>query len=116
MTTKPIAGELDNPIITLKSLSYFKEGDVAELSDQVQERLSLLVRRVSWFDAPEKLMQNSDRFLCYFMQYCLASDIPTMRKYYSQRQFRHALDHAPPGILDARSHAYWNLVLDSNPP
>lgn len=27
-----------------------------------------------------------------------------------------ALDHAPPGILDPRSWAYWNVLADRYPP
>lgn len=45
------------------------------------------------------------------MQYCQAKDITIVKKYFSQQQFRKALDTAPPGIIDARSRAYWEIVL-----
>ena len=70
-----------------------------------------IAKRVNWFDNPETLVKNTDRFLCYFMQYCQAKDIIIVKKYFSQQQFRKALDTAPPGIIDARSRAYWEIVL-----
>jgi hypothetical protein len=70
-----------------------------------------IAKRINWFDNPETLVNNTDRFLCYFMQYCQAKDITIVKKYFSQQQFRKALDTAPPGIIDARSRAYWEIVL-----
>jgi hypothetical protein len=37
------------------------------------------------------VVQDVDRFLVYFMQYCL--DIPVMRRYFTNQQFRQALDN-----------------------
>lgn len=79
----------------------------------MDEELRRVIRRVIWFEPPEQAIQNEDRLLTYFMQYCLDSDLPIMQRYFSPRQFRHALNHRPPGILDARSVAYWDLVLPS---
>ena len=70
-----------------------------------------VAKRVNWFDKPEDLLKNTNRFLCYFMQYCQAKDFAVVKKKYSQQQFREALDTAPPGIIDARSRAYWEIVL-----
>ena len=57
------------------------------------------------------MVRDVDRFLVYFMQYCLDTDIPVMRRYFTDRQFRHAFNNRPPGILDKRSAAYWDLIL-----
>jgi len=73
--------------------------------------LKRIALRVNWFETPETLIHDVDRFLVYFMQYCLDTDIPTMRQHFSDRQFRHALTSRSPGILDDRSVAYWELVL-----
>ena len=78
------------------------------------EELRQIARRVNWFEAPERLLANPDRFLAYFMQYCLDTDIKTVRKYFPDDQFRHALRHCPPGILDDKSLAYWALILLDN--
>ena len=70
-----------------------------------------VAKRINWFDNPEELLNNPNRFLCYFMQYCQAKDLAIVKKYFSQQQFRDALDSAPLGIIDARSKAYWEIVV-----
>lgn len=77
----------------------------------MDEDLRQIALRVNWFESPETLIRDKNRFLLYFMQYCLDTDIPTMRRYFSDREFRQALKNRPPGILDRQSSAYWNLVL-----
>jgi hypothetical protein len=39
-----------------------------------------------------------------------------IRRYVTDQDFREALDHAPPGIIDARSWAYWHSKLGRFPP
>jgi len=77
----------------------------------MNEELKQIAQRVNWFEPPEKVVQDVDRFLVYFMQYCLDTDIPVMRRYFTNQQFRQALDNRSPGIMDERSVAYWDLVL-----
>jgi hypothetical protein len=77
----------------------------------MNEELKQIAQRVNWFEPPEKVIPDVDRFLVYFMQYCLDTDMPVMRRYFTSQQFRHALNHRPPGIMDERSVAYWDLVL-----
>lgn len=38
-----------------------------------------------------------------------------LRKFLSDDDLREALDHAPPGIIDPRSWAYWNSRLGRYP-
>jgi hypothetical protein len=38
-----------------------------------------------------------------------------VRQHLSDDDLREALDHAPPGIFDGRSWAYWNLKLGRYP-
>jgi hypothetical protein len=38
-----------------------------------------------------------------------------LRRYLSDDDLREALRNAPPGIIDARSWAYWHLMLDVDP-
>jgi len=77
----------------------------------MNKELKQIAQRVNWFESPEKLVLDVDRFLVYFMQYCLDTDIPVMRDCFTHQQFRHALDNRPQGIMDERSVAYWDLVL-----
>ena len=38
-----------------------------------------------------------------------------LRGYVSDADFREALENAPPGIMDARSWAYWNSKMGCYP-
>lgn len=78
----------------------------------MKDELLQIAKRVNWFESPEKIVKDVDRFLIYFMQYCLDTDISVMRHYYTVQQFRHALESRPPGIMDDRSVAYWTLILN----
>ena len=77
----------------------------------MNDELIEIAKRVNWFENSENLLKNTNRFLCYFMQYCQAKDFATVKKFFSPQQFRKALDTAPPGIIDARSRAYWEIVI-----
>jgi len=72
--------------------------------------------RVIWFEPPEIALSDTARFLAYLMTYGTAEDIAVTRQYVSEANFKRALEAAPPGIFDARSWAYWNLLADRYPP
>jgi hypothetical protein len=72
--------------------------------------------RVIWFEPPEKGLSDPVRFMAYAMRYALPEDMRLIRKYVSDDDFRDALDHAPPGIIDPRSWAYWNSKMGRYPP
>jgi hypothetical protein len=42
--------------------------------------------------------------------------VVVVRRYLDLDDFREALDHAPPGIFDEDSWAYWNGVVGRAPP
>jgi hypothetical protein len=42
-------------------------------------------------------------------------DMNILRAYLTADDFRNALDHAPPGIIDPRSWAYWNAKFGRYP-
>lgn len=74
--------------------------------------------RVIWFEAPEKALTDPVRFLAYVMTYGTPDDVAVVRRYVGDDGFREAVEHAPPGIMDARSWAYWNVMAgkDDIPP
>jgi hypothetical protein len=74
-----------------------------------------VAKRVVWFKEPEKTLDNPVHFLAYLMTYCLPEDIRIVKKYLTLEDFKYALEHAPPGVFDARSWAYWNLVCHRDP-
>ena len=55
------------------------------------------------------------RFLAYLMTYGTIEEIVMVERYVTPDDFREALDHAPPGIMDERSWAYWNVVIGRYP-
>jgi hypothetical protein len=76
-----------------------------------------LAKRVIWFESPEKALAEPVRFLAYAFKYADFGDIAVLRQHFNDEALIHALINAPPGIIDARSWAYWNLVLrDLSPP
>ncbi len=50
------------------------------------------------------------------MTYARHEDMQIIRRHVCDDDFRTALDQAPPGIIDARSWAYWNSKLGRYPP
>jgi hypothetical protein len=70
---------------------------------------------VIWFEPPEKALAEPARFLAYVMTYATAEEIEVVRRYADLDDFREALEHAPPGIIDERSWAYWNAMTGRYP-
>jgi hypothetical protein len=81
----------------------------------VTPETSEISRRVIWFEAPEKALADPVRFLAYAMTYARHEDMRVIRRYVSDHELRQALDRAPPGIIDPRSWAYWNLKMGRLP-
>jgi hypothetical protein len=54
--------------------------------------------------------------MAYAMANALPEDMQVPRIYVSDDDMRDALHHAPPGIIDARSWAYWNSKMGRYPP
>lgn len=75
-----------------------------------------VARRVIWFEPPEQALSDPIRFMAYAMTYARHEDMQVIRRHVCDDEFRAALDQAPPGIIDARSWAYWNSKLGRYPP
>jgi hypothetical protein len=71
--------------------------------------------RVVWFEPPERALDDTIRFLTYVMTYATTEEISVVRRYVELDDFREALEQAPPGIMDERSWAYWNIVTGRYP-
>jgi hypothetical protein len=74
-----------------------------------------IARNVIWFEPPEQALADPVRFMAYAMTYAIPEDMRAIRKHVSDDEFREALDHAPPGIIDPRSWAYWNSKMGRYP-
>jgi hypothetical protein len=71
--------------------------------------------RAVWFEPPERALAEPVRFLTYVMTYGTLEDLAVIRRYVELDDLREALEHAPPGIMDERSWAYWNAMTGRYP-
>jgi hypothetical protein len=74
-----------------------------------------LARRIVWFEPPAEALSDMSRFVAYAFAHATHEDVAFLRKFLSDDDLREALDHAPPGIIDPRSWAYWNARLGRYP-
>jgi hypothetical protein len=74
-----------------------------------------LARRLVWFEEPAEALADTARFVAYAAARATHEDMKLLRTFITDDEFREALDHAPPGVIDPRSWAYWNLMLDRYP-
>jgi hypothetical protein len=74
-----------------------------------------LARRLVWFEEPAQALTDTVRFVAYALAKATPDDMKILRGFLTDDDFRDALDHAPPGIIDERSWAYWNAKLGRFP-
>lgn len=74
-----------------------------------------LARRLVWFEPPQEALSDTFRFVAYAAARATHEDMKLLRSFLTDDDLREALDHAPPGIIDPRSWAYWNLKLGRYP-
>jgi hypothetical protein len=74
-----------------------------------------VARRLIWFEPPEEALADPVRFMAYAMARATHAEMKVIRQYVNDAEFLEALDHAPPGIIDRRSWAYWNSKMGRYP-
>ncbi len=74
-----------------------------------------LARRLVWFEEPQQALSDTFRFVAYALARATHEDMKLLRAFLNDDDLREALDHAPPGIIDARSWAYWNSKVGRYP-
>jgi hypothetical protein len=75
----------------------------------VTPALLTVAQRVVWFKDPGDALADPVHFLAHVMTYGTVEDLSALQGLVGLDEFREVLDHAPPGIFDARSWAYWHL-------
>ena len=73
-------------------------------------------RRIIWFESPVEALADPVRFMAYALAAATHEDLNVLRRHVSDDDFREVLDHAPAGIIDQRSWAYWNSKMGRYPP
>lgn len=81
----------------------------------LNSELTAIARRIIWFEPPTEALAEPVRFMAYAMAYATHDDMKVIRRYVNDADFREALDQAPPGIIDPRSWAYWNVKMGRYP-
>ena len=74
-----------------------------------------IARSVVWFEPPETALADPVRFMAYAMARATHEQMRVIRCHVTDAEFLEALDHAPAGIIDPRSWAYWNSKLGRYP-
>jgi hypothetical protein len=68
-----------------------------------------VARRVVWFKPPEEALADPVHFLAHVMTFGTLEDLTALKGIVGKEEFSEVLEHAPSGVFDARSWAYWNL-------
>jgi len=74
-----------------------------------------VARRVIWFEEPERALADPLQFLAHVMVFGTPDDLRALRGVVGKDDYREVLEHAPPGVFDPRSWAYWNLICGRQP-
>lgn len=74
-----------------------------------------VARRVVWFKEPEEVLADPVTFLAHVMTYGTVEDLKALDGFAGIEEFCEVLEHAPPGVFDRRSWAYWNLKCGRQP-
>ena len=77
--------------------------------------LLAVAERVVWFKPPREALADPVHFLAHVMTYGTVEDLRALQGVVGPKEFREALDHAPAGVFDERSWAYWNLKYGRSP-
>ena len=75
-----------------------------------------VAERVVWFSPPEETLRQPYLFLAHLMTYGLIPDVVYVQRTLGMAAFEEALQHAPAGVFDARSWAYWHLMCGQATP
>jgi hypothetical protein len=67
-----------------------------------------------WFEEPERAFADPVQFLAHVMVFGGVEDAKALRGIVSKDDCE-VLEHAPAGVFDVRSWAYWNLVCNRQP-
>jgi len=79
------------------------------------DELLAVAKRIFWFGTPEEALEFRSRFLTYAMTYASDEDIEILRKYFTDDDFKAALDDPATGIFDQSSWAKWNRFYGRTP-
>ena len=74
-----------------------------------------IASRVTWWEAPERVVDREDVFLCRVMALATWEDARHVERIYGRARLRAALQQAAPGVFDPRSWHYWHHRVGLGP-
>ncbi len=77
--------------------------------------LRAVARRTVWFQDADEALADPLHLIAHVLTYGTYEDVAVLRRYVLDDELRYAVEHAPPGIFDGRSWAYWNLKIGRYP-
>ncbi len=80
------------------------------------EALRKAAERCVWFEPPEAAIRDYARLAAHILTFGAQDDVAALRAQTSEDDLRALLDAAPPGVFDARSWSYWNLMVGRYDP
>lgn len=79
--------------------------------------LARVARQVVWFAEPEVALARPRHFLAHVMTHGSPEHVAIAERYFAERDFRDALDHAPVGVFTREAWARWHRRFGvENPP
>jgi hypothetical protein len=81
----------------------------------VNKETEALARRLVWFEPAAVALRDPIGFMAHAFARATHEEMKALRAYLDDDDLREALDKAPPGVIDPRSWAYWNLRLGRYP-
>jgi len=86
------------------------------IPDQLRSALMPVAQRVFWWGKPEEWMEDVSRFTAQVMVFGDWNDTTLTWKLLGDSSFRQVLAHAPPGVFDLKSWAYWHHHFQMDVP
>jgi len=72
--------------------------------------------RIIWFKSPVDALDAPLELMTYALKYATPADMLLLLSWIGPAGLAETLDNARPGIVDARSWSYWNIVAGRHPP
>jgi len=99
---------------TLRQAGRRKRNDIMKPLPMTPDILNV-ARRVVWFKTPEEELADPVHFLAHVMTFGTPDDLKALQGIVGNDEFSEVLEHAPPGVFDVRSWAYWHLRCGRQP-
>jgi len=86
-----------------------------KLAPPYPAELLWVARKVVWYDAAERTLDDIPTFVAHLMVYGSPADVQVVEKYMSREEFRKALANAPSGIFTQDAWTKWHEKLGIRP-